>query len=255
MSRSLIFPIIFLILSLLIGIGTWWITKNDFSYLVGFCTFITLSYIKIHFLIERNNQFYHRLTQFVKAINLNDNFDEISLLLNLKKIASFKKDDIHVDKDFVHEFWYECVSKVQNRFEALTFAELNETWSMGWNKIALGIQQDRIANNCKIARIFVLGKSESIQVYQDIFSEQFNIGIEVKWVYKDDLTKKKLIRNYLKLLRTTDFAIVDNRWTTRVILTSRRKIKKTIASKDRNILEKARKVFDEANHLANTYTP
>lgn len=250
MLKKLFTPLLFLILSLIIGLVTWCITKNDFSYIVGFCSFITLLYIKIHLSLERNNNLYNRLIHLLENIKLEDNFIELSFFLNLKRIANFKNADIHVEKDKIHEFWYEYVSRVQNRFEVLTYAKPDETWNLGWNRIALGVQQDRIAHKCKIVRIFVLDNQENIEDYKTILSQQREIGIEIRWLKKEALLSKSVTKKYIKNLKTLDFGIIDNNWTVRTMLSSRRKMEKTIATKNNSLLENARKVFDEAYQLS-----
>lgn len=243
-------PLFFLFISTLVGVFSYQHTQNIFSYLMGFCTFITLTCIKVQFTLEKTNNFYNQLIQIFKSVELNDNFSELSLFLQLKKIGKFKNADIHVNKDKIHSFWYEYVSRVQNRLEALTYVDPKDSWELGWNKVAIGVQQDRIAHKCKITRIFIIDKKEDLVMYKSVFYEQHQIGIEVKWVLKETLLSNKFIRTYAKEIQTLDFGIVDNSWVVRVLLTSHRKLDKTIASKNKKILDKSRKIFDEAYHLS-----
>lgn len=247
---SLTFIVASISISIISGFIIFYFTRNPNSYLASFLTFFALSLIRLQVLSEKNYHLYQRIISILNALNIKDKFSELSVMYNLNLLGSFSDEVIKVEKDEVLNFWYEGVSRVQQSNKALTYALPDETWSLGWNKIALGIQQERISTGCHFERIFILDKYEDLKVYEKSIKEQNEIGITTRKLYKEDLLKKKIIRNALKEIGTIDFSIKDNYWISRVYLNKKRLITKSDASRNKELVKKAKLVFQEAQMIS-----
>lgn len=246
-------PLLSLILSLtplIFGIVHYLIFKNHFSYLFGLLASFIILNIRLDITAQRTNSLNNEIASLLKAIKLNDSFDEISLILMLKSIGRYREGKLEIQKDDVFTFWYESTAKVKNTLDILTFVKPDDTWNLGWNKIALGIEQERIINRCKINRIFVLDTNENINNYKKIFQDQKQIGVSIFWVRKNELLKNSKIKSYSKELKTIDIAIVDNNWLRRVFLNKNRSIRNADFVKDNDLIQKATLLFQEAIKLA-----
>ncbi|PHN03445.1 hypothetical protein [Flavilitoribacter nigricans] len=247
-----------LIVTALIGILLAWLKTSKFPEweieIVFICILIGVV-VRLILVTEENREISERVYYLLKSINVEDNFNELAIILGLKSMAKYQGDQIEVSREDVLIFWYESVSRVRSSLDVVTFAKPSETWELGWNKRAQGIQQERIAHDCKIERVFVLNNNDLESDYEVIFREQEEIGITVYWVREEILAANQLIKQYLNEIGTKDFAIVDRRWILRTFLEKRnRKISKADATKNREILRKATLVFDEAKKNSTRYT-
>jgi len=241
------------LLSIIVGGLMFIITKNTFAYISGFCFFIITSIIRQQIIIEKNTDLILKLNSFVDSIKISDGFEEILLLYHIKKIGKIRENIIEVDKSEVFQFWYDGVSRVHSSCKILSYASPKETWNLGWQKIAIGIQQERIISGCKIERIFVIDSSENLEDYSNINFELENIGVIVKFVYKNWLSESKLIKQYFKEIGTYDFSISDNKWIRRNYLLKNRSISKADAVNKKELVSKAKMLFHEAQKLGKTF--
>lgn len=85
-----------------------------------------------------------------------------------------------------------------------------------------------------------------------IMEAQQTIGVEVRWILKDELLKNRIVAERIKDLGTFDVSIVDDSWLLRIFLTSKRKYTHAEAIRDGNLVEKANFVFAEAFEAGNS---
>lgn len=250
-KKTVSFLIISSLLSVGIGTVSLIIYKNSNFYIIGLLSFLIINILRYSIIVERANHINSQVLSLLHSIDITDNFNEIIFTLGLKKlISNYQEGKIEVEKKEVYNFWYESISKMKTSFEVLTYALPDETWKLGWNKVAIGIQQERIAHECKIDRVFILDAESELKEYLETFQEQKEIGVNVSWIKKSELMNNQLISNAISKIGTIDFAIIDKRWINRTYLNKNRNIKKSDATMNKELLEDAKMIFRQAKKNA-----
>ena len=222
------------------------------GFLIGIATLFAVEMLRIRILVDKIKTQYEVVISMKNALEPNDKFGEIALVYGLRYYGKLAKSFVSVDKDHIWDFWRDCMIRAYNKWDVLTYTTSEETWNSGWSKKTLSIQSERIVDGCVIERIFLVESQEERNKLQEIINQKKEIGIKVSWLLKDDLLANKAARNYYNNIGSLDFAIIDNTWIYMTRLDSQRQMIGACATKDPEIVEKAKLLLIEAKGLVNT---
>jgi hypothetical protein len=136
---------------------------------------------------------------------------------------------------------------------AITYTKQEVSWDSGWgNAIAQGIQSERISANGVIKRVFILDDLNEYKRMILIMEGHEKIGVDVRWILKNELLKNQLVAERIKALGTLDVSIVDGTWILRIFLDKKREYTSAEINKSSDLVKKAALVFSEAFEAAKT---
>jgi len=246
--------IIELLIALSIGaISSFW-AKGIESFIIGLFSFFVIELVQVRLNIIKTNGVISSISSYLNNLNPCDTFSELFLIYGLRALSKVTKDTVYVERDYIWDFWRDCISRCRNKWSVLTYTKADETWDLGWGStIALTIQKERIQNGCSIERIFIYDTEDEIEKLNKTMRMQRKIGIEVYYLKKREFVKNDLVKEYLKSEETLDIGISDDTWVYRTHLDKRRKMVSASASKSEGLKQKAQFLIREAKKIAEKY--
>jgi len=190
---------------------------------------------------------YLRIDSFFSVIQNGDRFSEIALVYGLRDLSTaVSYNRIDVGRNNILEFWKDCISGCGQWF-SLSYSNEGITWDTGWgDTISDAIQLERIRLGSTIRRIFLLENDNEYLLLLEKMKKQESIGIDVKWVTKQELMKNPLVKEYFSYFDTWSLVIVDDSW----VFTGKTDKNKDVighsAIRDHDVLKKAKYVFEQA---------
>ena len=246
--------IIELLIALFIGaISSYW-AEGTKSFIIGLFSFFVMELVQVRFNIIKTNKVISSISSYLNNLNPNDTFSELFLIYGLRTLSKVTKDTVYVERDYIWDFWRDCISRCRNKWSGLTYTKADETWDLGWGSTtALTIQQERIQNGCSIERIFIYDTEDELNKLNETMKMQKDIGIEVYYLKKSEFVNNKLVKEYLKSIETLDIGISDDIWVYRTHLDKRRKMIGASASRSEGLKQKAQFLIREAKKVAKKY--
>jgi hypothetical protein len=190
---------------------------------------------------------YSQINAFFNAFRENDHFSEVALIYSLRPYGKLVNERmVEVDRNHVLNFWRDCVRGCKHWF-AVDYSKQEESWSSGWGDVsAQGIQQERIHAGAVIRRVFIVDNESQYERLKPVMKTQESIGIEVRWLTKDELLKNEFVSDHIKVLGTLDVAIIDDTWIYRGFVDQARRLTHASGTKERELTDIAKFVFREA---------
>jgi hypothetical protein len=114
-----------------------------------------------------------------------------------------------------------------------------------------GVQRERIMQGGSIKRVYVFDYSSDYDDFKDVMIRQEMIGVNVKWILKEDLLRSPLVAESVKELGTLDIAVADGSWVFRVFVDDAGMITSSNAIKDEECTRLAKVLFYEGYNKGN----
>jgi hypothetical protein len=230
-----------------------WIS-GQFAFLVGLMTLILLEMFNLRYNMASVNTTTGGIASVIKGMISDGAFSEIRLLYGLRTTSHADKHLVSVPRDKVLRFWHDCIGRAEAHWFVTTYTLADETWGLGWGQeISFAIQNERLASQCKITRVFVVDSNDERDALLEIMQRQSKIGVDVKWILKKDLIENNMVREALKELETIEVAVIDGKWIYRTYIDRKRRMKGASASDDPELLKKAIFLVNEAYRGANPF--
>jgi len=234
-----------------IGFITSFKIGNEKAFLLGTVLFLIIETINLRFHAQKVSAYFEEIVSLIEILKPNDAVSELSLKYCLKNIASIKKDSIRVDKQYVFEFWRDCMIRAEKSWSIISYTSPIETWKLkGWNTFSLAAQKERIANGCHIERIFCVDDLSEKESLNEEFQSQIEIGVEAYWVLKDHLFSNSIIKEKFNSLQSIDIALIDNSWILYPHLDNKRSFLGAYASRNQELVKIASFLIREARRLS-----
>jgi len=238
------------VIAITIGaITSYWISGST-SLLIGAISFFSIELIRFKLSTEKILEQYNLINSLINLLKPHDKVSELALLYGLRNLSKPTLESVWVPKDYVRDFWKDCVARAENKFSIISYVSPDELWNLkGWKEFLLTVQEERIKNDCKIERIFCIDSKSEKEMLKDVMLSQQKIGIEVGYVLKDELLSNKVVNEYYPDIRTLDIATIDDSWVLRTHLDNNRNIISASTTRDKEILRKVQFVFWEAKGI------
>jgi len=250
MSHDLLWPAVNLGIALVVGVvSSFWAT-GPVAFLIGTAAFLAGEMVRFNVWATRINDQYQRIAVIVDALKTQDNFSDLLLLYGLRQCGRVQKATVGVGRDDVWNFWRDCIARANGRWSVVTYAAASETWLLAWRQQALAIQKERLMNDCKIERVFVVDSEAEWTSLKDVVKEQMEAGIAVSWVLKEKVSRHTMASQAAARLRTMDVAVVDDSWVYETYLDTARALTGASASKDPSVVNDAKVFVREVRGLA-----
>jgi len=147
-------------------------------------------------------------------------FDEITYLYyHCNNIGSFNADqsEFTVEQPHVYNFWKDCIYRTKLSWEAISYTKGNEAWKHVKRRNMLSVAQlDRILNDCKIERTFLVDDDKEYMEILPTMIEQSLIGIKV-----GHLKITKVDSKIKDFINTYDFALIDDKYIFKIRIDNR----------------------------------
>ena len=112
------------------------------------------------------------------------------------------------------EAWTYLLWRMRKSYRATNYIKNAELYEMGYAKAALQIQAAKIeAQNVDIKKIFIVDNDQELQEMKTVFKNQYDLGIQVKYILYGDIRSKRMLNDKLIQLATIDFGLIDDRTT------------------------------------------
>jgi hypothetical protein len=219
--------------------------------LVGFVSLCSIELLKTRLEISKIAKQYHSLVSWLQAIEPVDEFSELALIYGLKGFENSQRNTISVQKDDILTFWKNCMSRTQHNWQVISYSRHDETWALGWMKYGNAIQKERLLSGCNITRVFVVDSLEEKKEFELTMKEQSKINIDISWVLKEKLLENKIAREAFEFIKSLDVAVIDNTWVYMTYCDANRRLTSASATKDKEILKRAKVIVDEAIEMGN----
>lgn len=221
--------------------------NGHFAFLVGLMTLILLEMFNLRYNMALVSTTLCGIASVIEGMISGGVFSEIRLLYGLHTNSHANQNLVSVPRDKILRFWRDCIGRTEAHWFVTTYTLAEETWSLGWGQeSSFAIQSERLASQCKITRVFVVDSNDERDDLFEIMQRQSKIGVDVKWILKQDLFANKMVREALKDLETIEVAAIDGKWIYRTYLDSKRRMKGASASDDPELIKKAIFLVNEA---------
>ena len=247
-ARPYVWPTIEVLIAVIVGaVSSIW-ADGAVDFLIGIATFLALELVRFNVMATRIHDQYQRVALFVDALKSQDSVGDLVLLYGFR--GRLAKAAVDVGRDDVWNLWRDSMARANARWSVVTYAAATDTWLLAWRRQALAIQKERLMNECKIERVFVVDSPEEWERLGDVVREQREAGISVWWVVKEKIVGHALATSACTRLGTLDVAVIDDSWVYRTYLDSGRALVGASVSRDSAIVEAARVFVREVRGLA-----
>jgi hypothetical protein len=128
------------------------------------------------------------------------------------------------------EQYFDTFLQLLWRFENTTLASNyiypDEGWGRAYGDLFAEIQRSKIkVNKAIIRRVFIVDSEEEVNRLGSIMSEQKEVGVKVKYIFKSKIETTTMLKNKADRLETLDFDVVDSKYVWLTIMDKNRKIK------------------------------
>ena len=214
---------------------TSWHLSNSHAFLTSLLFFFIGELIVIRNKVGKLLEQHEFLVPLIKNLKLENKFSEIIVLYALRAFKKITAGSVTVQKEDVWNFWWDCFSRIKNRWVVISYVDNNEAWNMGWGRgKTIFIQEERIKNGCIIERVFLVDTEDEVEKIHEIAETHQKIGIKVSWCLKQHLFQNEPVKQAYNEIKTLDIALIDDSWVCKTFLNSKRKVTGAEAS----ILEK-----------------
>jgi hypothetical protein len=222
--------------------------SREQAFVFGLLAFIGIEVTRLRVESARQEQGLQGISAFIQVLVGDNAFSELRLLYGFRARGSRVSEKlVRVPMEDVRRFWRDCMARATTRWFVTTYALPDETWNLGWGTaVSQSIQRERIEAGCRITRVFVVDSEKERDKVLQTMKDQKSLGIEVRWILKEDLTSSSEVRLKLLALGTLDTAVVDESWVYRTELDTERHIAGASATNDQGLLESAQFVVKEA---------
>jgi len=159
---------------------------------------------------------FHRHSQYIKETNLklanilqkiSEPMQTTAELYNILRYGVTK-----IPKEQIPNVWLELLWKIESRYFGLSYTNPDFWWNQAFSKLAIEIQ--RVKKNvikAEINRIFVYENHDELRNLQDVMAEQWKAGITVRYISKDIIEKRILLKKLSGKIKTLDYALIDQK--------------------------------------------
>jgi len=233
--------------SIAIGYFTSWHISGSQAFLTGLLVFFIIELIVIRIKVDKLLEQHELLVPLVTHFKLENRFSEILVLYALRSFKKVTEGSVTVQKEDVWNFWWDCFSRIENKWIVISYVDNNETWKMDWGcRKTILIQEERIKNGCSIKRIFLVDTEHEVDEIYETAKIHNQIGIEVSWCLKQHLFQNESVKQAYHSTGTLDIALIDNNWVCKTFLNSKRKVTGAEASILRKDVKNADLLISEA---------
>lgn len=253
--RPLLITLELLVAAVVGGVSAIWTTSNSTSFLVGLVTFFLLEQLNVLFVTARIERLLQQNSALLQEIIGGGPISELRLLFGFKPYARLISNGVELQQtDYLSHFWHACMSQTQTSWLAVSYTSLQESWRTAWaERSALALQEERIRNGARIARVFVVDDEQEREALQPHADRLREIGANVRWILRRALVDERRLSAAFEQLGTSDFALVDGRWCLLLDLDRNRRPRAARALEDGGSTLVARQLFDEIFEKAHTF--
>lgn len=190
---------------------------------------------------------YSQINAFFNIIQHDDPYERLGLVYSLQSIAEFRSERmITVDREHVLKLWRDCVAASTHWFTT-SYIRPEAAWDTGWaDTVAQAITRERMATGGKIDRIFIVDEQDEYERLRPLIQVQEDIGVQVRWIMKDELLQNKVVARYVEDLGTLDITVANDSWVFRIYLDANRDYTHMTGVRDAQVLERAKFILNQA---------
>lgn len=113
-------------------------------------------------------------------------------------------------RERVPDLWINLLWKIKKEFWAANYIKPEEGWNQAFTELGLEIQRTKVrVNNADIRRVFIVESEDEIDQLRDTMHRQKNAGIQVRYIFKEAIETKSMLKTLAEKIETFDFALVD----------------------------------------------
>lgn len=127
-------------------------------------------------------------------------------------------------KEKAVKVWLDLLWMSSSRYWSTNY--INELWDSTISELALAIQNAKVrVENVDMKRVFIIDDEREFENLKPIMKSQGDVGIQVRYIFKNKLEKEQYIWTQLNRLNTYDVSLIDSEIVFQVLLDKNRKIR------------------------------
>ena len=177
-----------------------------------------------------------------------DRFAEIRLIYGLRNLSTLTGNhEINASQAQVFDLWADGLREATTFF-AFNYSSAEEVWgTKGWAfNMAHSLQLARVHGGCTIRRVFVIDTHAEYETLKALMLAQQGVGMQVRWLFMSQIRSNPVLSKLLEEIGSSDFVAIDKDMLFRVALDEKRRMQSGCLLRNREIHQKALRVFQEA---------